>query len=675
MLRYSLILIFLFLFPSLAGAATYYVRSAGSTNTNCLGTTNADYDGSGTGEACALNHPEWFAPMEANSTASESTVNVDNDTLVIVNGSYRMGCKDAVDCVDTTYNSTTGGDCYQLASYDCDPRPLNDGVTIIGCTTSGCSCTYGWGGVTTCSTTRPELWGAGNTQEVIDVSGSTGVTIKDIEITDHANCNLFTPFTCRNAGDMSNPTSLSAQWGINATSATNLTLTGVNNHGVGYESMRVKNVNGMTITGSNFDYAVTGMNNDDTGSCTTCGLSGTITIDRSSMNGHGCIEDWQNDGSIVDNTCCSQTQGCSSADAIGFGNTGGTWVITDSDMSYNTADGPDFLYLNRGIYSGGSLTVQRSRVEGNAGNTFKGPNAMYIGSSFGLSNCGYFANQTFTNYDKAQAARSGTACDNDAVCDSNENSLDCGWDDSVGGGGDGDGIIDAGEGDCPVFDHCRSNTGGMAIEFKSGDATTPEFYNNTFSSNGDVHLLTSGTCTTGIDVIAQGNIFLGGIQWNDDNENPYVGTGGDGQVSIYYEDGGTCNPDFVEDYNLFVGDFQEADPHTGANSVYEITMSDVFSGTALQGPYSSPGYYTGQDYNNVLYLNATSTALNMSNEVGDEADDFNTFARGAAWDGGAVEYGSEVQGGGRATAVGRATASGRNAAVSRATASGRINAQ
>lgn len=608
MRKLFLLLIFSLVALNVEGAGPYYVRTNGSTNTNCTGLADADYDGSGTGEACAFNHPAWALPTVANSTESEATVLAAGETLVIVNGSYRIGCTDATDCVDATYNSNTG-DCNTSASYDCNPRPVADNVTIIGCSTSGCGCTYGWGGQVTCTTTRPELYGAGNTKEIIDVSGSTGVTIKDLELTDRANCNAFSIFTCRSGGDMSNPSSISAQWAINAASATNLTITGVNMHGVGYEVMRVNNVNGMTITGSNLDYGTTGMNNDTTGTCETCGLSGTITIDKSSANWNGCIEDWENDGSIVANTCCSQAHGCSSADAIGFNNTGGTWVITDSDMSYNTADGPDLLYLNRGSYSGGSLTIKRSRMEGNAGNSTKGPNAIYVEDSFLIANCGFFQDQAFT-YSNSD------------------------------------------------FDHCRSNTGSpIAIEFKSGDSTTPEFYNNTITSNGDITILTSGTCTSGIDVIAQGNIFLGGVQWNDDNENPLVGTGGDGYTDLWYEDGGTCNPDFVEDYNTIVGLFKETD-WSGANTVVEATLSDVFSGTALQGPYTTPGYFQSTDYHEVLYLNATSSALGVSNEVGDDANDFNTYARGAAWDGGAVEYGSTPSGGGGGSSTTGKTISG-----------------
>ncbi len=572
-------------------AAVYYVRSSGGTGTQCTGLANVNYDGSGSGEACALNHPDWVMPMEENSTESEDKVNSSGDMIVIVNGSYRIGCKDGVDCVNASYNSNTG-DCNTSATYDCDPRPVSDNITIIGCSTSGCGCTYGWGGAVTCTTTRPELWGAGNVQEVIDVSDSTGVTIKDIEITDRENCNTFTPFTCRNGGDMSDPDKLSAQFGINASSASNLTLTGVNLHGVGYEGIRVNNVSTLTITGSNIDYAAVGMNNDTDGSCTTCGLSGNITISKTSMNGHGCIEDWENDGTIVANTCCSQEHGCSSAESISMSNTGGTWILTDSDFSYNTADGIDLLYLNRGIYAGlGSVTAKRIRAEGNAGNSIKGPNDMYVEDSFLIANCSYFQDQTKTY-------SSGT------------------------------------------FDHCRANGHPVSVEFKSGDNSTPILYNNTIASNGDGVLLTTGECTTGIDFIAQGNVFLGGREWFTDTENPLAPDPDDDYTSIYFDSDPACNPDFVENYNTFVGDFKEGDPHTGANSIFTTTLSDVFSGTAKQGPYDSPGYFTDINYNAVLYLKAGSSALGVSNEAGDDSNDFNSFARGAAWDGGAVEYGS-----------------------------------
>lgn len=38
--------------------ATYFVRNGGGTTTQCLGTTNADYPGSGTGQACAYSNPQ-----------------------------------------------------------------------------------------------------------------------------------------------------------------------------------------------------------------------------------------------------------------------------------------------------------------------------------------------------------------------------------------------------------------------------------------------------------------------------------------------------------------------------------------------------------------------------------------------------------------------------------------
>jgi len=54
-----------FVLAQSVSAATYYLRPSGGTTTQCTGLANADYDGSGTGEACA-----WSAPADAFATAT-----------------------------------------------------------------------------------------------------------------------------------------------------------------------------------------------------------------------------------------------------------------------------------------------------------------------------------------------------------------------------------------------------------------------------------------------------------------------------------------------------------------------------------------------------------------------------------------------------------------------------
>ncbi len=591
-LLFSLLIIFFISTP--AWAVTRYARTDGGTGTQCDGLTDAAYPPS-SGTACAVNHPNWLIPPNSTSAISTARAAQAGDTVVIGTGSYRIGCQGSASCADATVNMQTSN-CNTSASYDCYSRAVPNNVTVVGCTTAGCGCTYNPRGYTTCTTARPELWGAGNVREVINVSGSSGVTLKDLEITDHANCNVFTPFTCRLAGDMSNPASLSAQFGIDAASASNLTITGVNNHGVGYEAMRANNVNTMTITGSNFDYAAIGMNNDTNGSCTTCGLTGTITIEKSSFNGHGCIEDWQNDGTIVANTCCSQEHGCSSAEGIGLGNTGGNWVINDSDFSYNTADGLDMLYHNRGIYSGGLLTIKRSRAEGNAGNPWKASNATIIEDSFAISNCGYFHNQPFT-YSSSN------------------------------------------------FDHCRAGA-AIALEFHSNDTRIPVISSNTIVSNADVTINASGTCATGQNFNVKNNIIIGGRDWLQDNSVPGHSGGQDDNTQSFYDsaqDGGTCNITYVPSNNVCVGNFKtpvEVAPCSGTNSTSVTNAALLTTGTILQGPQSSPGYFNAKNYSSSLYLQSTSPAINRSDTSIGDSTDFNSFARGASWDSGAVELNS-----------------------------------
>lgn len=54
-MRFTIILLFLLVCSS-ANATTYFVRNAGGTTTQCTGTTNVNYSGSGTGQACAYSN-------------------------------------------------------------------------------------------------------------------------------------------------------------------------------------------------------------------------------------------------------------------------------------------------------------------------------------------------------------------------------------------------------------------------------------------------------------------------------------------------------------------------------------------------------------------------------------------------------------------------------------------
>ena len=79
-------------------------------------------------------------------------------------------------------------------------------------------------------------------------------------------------------------------------------------------------------------------------------------------------------------------------DGVGTASTGGDWLIEDSIFRYNTQDGLDLLYHDRG----GSVTLDRVWAEGNAGNQLKIKGRATITNSVVLGNCGFFDGKSFT---------------------------------------------------------------------------------------------------------------------------------------------------------------------------------------------------------------------------------------------------------------------------------------
>lgn len=552
---------------------TYYVRTDGSNSTNCTGQANSAYDGSGTGEACAFSHPFYATGWYGDEG------NGDGDPTAGV-----MSTSDDLVVVNGTYNmgyDAAWAGCSASWSYGCQMQSLVDGnsgdhSSIKGCTTSGCAN----------DNDRPGFYGVGRTHSVLRLADTDYADIQDINIYDTGSCGFgHASFGCGSA-DASEQT---MQDGINITGATNISLKDVRSSGAYRYGMFGGDVN--TITLDNVDLSYNSFGGWDLDSCSsdgTCGSAGTMSfINGTSIKYNGCVMAGTY-GVKEDEGCYSQSQ-TGYGDGLGSHNTGGNWIFTDVDISHNVSDGIDLLYLNRGSYSGGSLVIKRSRFEGNAGNNIKGPNNMVIEDTLNIANCGYFDGQSFT-------CTSGT----------------CG----------------------ASFDNCRANGNAVSIEFKSGDSSTPRISSSTFLTNSDVVIQTSGICTTGIDVFASNNIFLGGTEFND----------GSDLTSIYYDagtdgSGADCDTDFVETNNICYNLKEGASACPGTNSVDGTGIPTLFTGTIVQGPSS---YYNNDDYAEQLFLHASSIARGVSDETFSGADelDYQSFDRGAAWDAGALEYGS-----------------------------------
>ena len=592
----QLIIIFFLLFLcQSAEAATVYVResggcpktSSGAADPGCAnicnGTVDVDYSG-GVTPNCAYNHPYW--PLPANG--QDTTYRVSGaDKVVISNGTYRMGCLDGATCRDPQYNMTNSGDCDSTYSYDCGRITLPDGTgvgtetEVVGCSTTGCGCSKS-GDSITCTSTRPILWSAGRSNAIFLLTGADYVKLKDLEMTDHADGTSNIETVC-NTGDHTRLSGLDA---IYANSGSNIILEGLYMHGFCLYAMRFGGVDNFTMHENTLTRnGHSGWSMDscaDIAAPGTCGMTGTINITDNVITWNGCTEDYPTIG-VKANGCHGQADNVI-ADGIESADSGGTWTVTGNNISWNTHDGSDLLYVNKGSYSGGSVVYKRNHFEGNGGNGVKGPNTVNLQGNFILGNCGFFSDQSFT---------SAT------------------WNN--------------------LSDSCRGSGNGVEIAFRD-TTTSPKIIGNHIITNGDVAIDTSGTCTAGTDVIVANNIILGGRQFYDDSH--YNGGGGDDSVSIYYDSMGpgtledSCDTDFIDTYNICYGMKEGASACDGTGSTDTVAPSFV-GGTIQMGPWSGAGYYTGTDLMAQVYLSAANNAADET-VSGADSTDYNNYDRGAS---------------------------------------------
>ncbi len=359
-------------------SATYYVRSDGGTGTQCDGTHDAPYPGTGTAQPCAFNHPNWPLPLVGQSTAKRIA---GGDTVVIKQGNYMIGCGSGSNCTQADINITNTGDCYSAWTYDCRPQSIPSG------TAANHTKIYGEGYDTGCATAKAQLYGNKGASYMMSVANSSYVDVSCVEITDHFKCEM---------GGMNPPTacdgiSAYGKDGIYGTGSSNISLTNVNIHGLAQYGIRAGGVNTWTLTGVKLRANGYGGWNGDDGS--TPGFKGTFVLDKSTVDYNGCNESYPS----FDLADCWGQSGSHSGygDGIGFGNGEiGNWTIRDSSISHNTQDGFDGLHGS----GSSSLFVQRSLFEGNAGQPLKSTSATNIENSVIISNCGYFHGQPFTSF-------------------------------------------------------------------------------------------------------------------------------------------------------------------------------------------------------------------------------------------------------------------------------------
>src|SRR3989344_2779721 len=551
-LKVAVVLSVGFVSANTAFAATYHVRADGGTANQCTGTVNAAYPGSGINQPCAFSHPFFaISPIGNNPTKM-----VGGDTLIIANGQYKMGLG--------APNTNDTAQCYQNWSWTCVMRTIPSGpnptmpTRILG---------EGWD--TGCAN-PPELWGTDRARQILDLRGSNNVEVQCLDITDHSSCQYLGPQGCNTSTAPFGPYAVT---GVEAADSTNVLFKNVNVHGL-YRAFHAGRLTDWTL--ENVGILRNSFVGWDGDIGSNSANSGTMTFNRVKIQYNGCGDTYPD----------KQPHHCYSQDQSGYGDglgtyyTGGNWVFNNVDFSHNVSDGMDLLYHN----GQGTITIKRSKFEGNAGNQVKVAIHTNIENSVIIGNCGYFQGKSFTNNPS-------------------------------------------------TFNHCRAGGTSVALKFQTG--TVVNVRNSTITSNGDVMLATSGSLCNGTTerVISRNNIYLGRKEFFDHNDKAALifNTGATGNG------GGACGQiPFDDDYSVIFG------------TKYFTTDCNNKPHSACQDPkLAEPlvDFYTGDAFNaNLQSLSPARDASLLI--VGLSPLDYNEYDRGVSWDVGALEYGSVPGSGG-----------------------------
>ncbi|MGZ8830694.1 MAG: right-handed parallel beta-helix repeat-containing protein, partial [Thermoanaerobaculia bacterium] len=340
--------------------ATYYVRMDGGTSQQCSGTVDAAYPGSGTAQPCAWDHPFRALPPRGSARIAGG------DTLVIAYGSYAMG-----------YGAPGADACEAGTAWECHMPPIPSGSTaptrIVGA---------GWN--TGCEL-MPQLWGTERADFIIDLTDSSNVELRCLEITDHSSCVEFHSGSLPCTRDTP-PFGSWAAIGLHAEDSKNVLLQDLDIHGLasgGIHAGRLTDwtVQDVRIAGNGWSGWDGDIEGDDSN-------SGTLRFTRFTVEWNGCGETYPGGKPTG---CWAQSAG-GYGDGLGTGATTGRWIFEESKFLNNTSDGLDLLYARRGS----SIEIRRTYARGNAGNQIKTAGPALIENSIIIGNCGFHQNQPFT---------------------------------------------------------------------------------------------------------------------------------------------------------------------------------------------------------------------------------------------------------------------------------------
>lgn len=398
-----LITILLLITPQLVFASTtYFVRVNGGTAVQCTGTTNADYSGTGTAQACAFNHPAWA--LGTGNTGAITPKMSGGDTLVIDDN---HGISQAQYAIGYGMPNTSGCSLNSPNDWNCTLGNIPSGLDALH-PTRILGSSYNTG----CAT-KAQIWGTNavgdNNKGIFTMYGSNNVDMECLEITDHAACGFRTGSTlCSEQYNGTSPGLYARGPAIFGRSASNLVFKNLDIHGLPGDGIRISLTNNITWDHDTIDgNHGSGWNagNVCTGSgCFSDAISGTIIINATKVRFSGCLEAYPRNSSFAasDYNECEDGVAGTYADGFGMPDSYGTWIITDSEFSHNTSDGLDLLYLH-----GANIYINRSLFEGNDGNQLKLTGTIVnLTNSILIGNCTYL-NNTGKLYGGTTVCRAG----------------------------------------------------------------------------------------------------------------------------------------------------------------------------------------------------------------------------------------------------------------------------
>jgi hypothetical protein len=442
---------------------TYYVRPDGGDATECTGLVDAAYPGSGTSQPCAFDHP--FAALPPGG----EPILQGGDRLIIAQGSYAMGYGEQTSdypACDSTY------------AWDCALPAIPSGADADHPT-----CIVGAGWNEDCLV-RPELYAVQRSSSVLDLSGSSHVRVECLELTDHSGCVYAHSGDLDCAGWSSYPHGDYGDDGIRASDSEDVTLRELDIHGFPSRGVHAYRLSDWTLE----DVRISGNGwagwDGDEGLGGDSSNAGSLLFRGVEISWNGCGESWP-DGEPAG--CWGQSAG-GYGDGLGTEATAGDWVFEDCEILHNTSDGIDLLYHSLG----GTITIERTRAEGNAGNQIKVTGESSIDNTVMIGNCAYFQGQPFTH----------------------------------------------------SVDHCRAL--GNTLELAYVDGASVSLVNCTLYGQGDILVSaaahSSSSCGGEEQLLARNNIYLG----DDDYHQP-------GDTTAFFYRQGCPGLVFDQDYGVVYG--------------------------------------------------------------------------------------------------------------------------